>query len=73
MDIVTATDAFTIDEDVRDGAAACALLELILQARTEWVLIELDHEGWWIDGVFREEDEFGLFGMRAIGFGEDND
>lgn len=73
LDIVAAADAFTVDEDVGDSAAPCALLELVLQARTEGVFVELDHEGRWGDGVFGEEDEFGLFGMRAVGFGEDDD
>lgn len=37
------------------------------------MLVELDDEGRGDNGVFGEEDGFGFFRVRAVGFGEDYD
>lgn len=73
LDLVAAADAFAVDEDVRHRAAARALLELVLQARTEGVLVELGDEGRGGNLILGEEDRFGFFRVRAVGFGEDYD
>lgn len=44
-----------------------------MELEAEGVLVELDDVGRGDDVVLFEEDVFGLAGVRAVGFGEDDD
>lgn len=44
-----------------------------MQVQAEWVFVEFDDVGGWVEDVGLEEDVFGTGGMGAVGFGEDDD
>jgi len=71
--IVAAADAEALHEHIRHGAPARHVGEARLQCRAQDVLVELDDVGGGRDGVFLEEDGLGAAGVRAVGFGEDDD
>lgn len=71
--VVGASNANAINQDVWHRSAARLLLEVVLEGRAERVLVNLDDKRLGRDGVLFEEDALGALRIRAVGLGEDDD
>lgn len=73
LDVVRATNAHSIDQDVRHGRSARLLAQVVLEALAQVMFVQLDDKGCGFDVVLVEEEALGPFGEGAVCFGEDDD